>query len=87
MAVCTSKSFRQVALTGVTCATLAASLVPLAQVAVQSPTQVFAAQQCFDTSGNPIPCPISPVPEPSTLLLLAPAAGYMVMRLRQRSKK
>ena len=88
MAVCTSKSFKHVALTSVTCAALTASLIPLAQVAVQSPTHVSAAQGCGnDSDGNPLPCPTTPVPEPSTLLLLAPAAGYLVAKVRGRRAK
>ena len=57
-------------------AALVASLVPLAQVAV-APT-VAAAQQLCPSDG----CPVE-VPEPATLLLLAPAA---VLALRGRRK-
>ncbi len=56
-------------LNGLRSAALVASLVPLAQVAV-APVTVSA--QC---SG----CP-PPVPEPATLLMLAPAAAWVIRR-------
>jgi hypothetical protein len=58
-------------------AALAAALVPLAQVAV-APMSVAA--QC---SGA---CPPA-APEPATLLLLAPAAGALALRVRQNRKR
>lgn len=66
------------ALKHVRSAALAAALVPVAQVAV-APMVVSAQAPC--PSGS---CPPSPVPEPATLLLMAPAAA---MLLRGRRKK
>ena len=63
-------------------ATLAASLVPVALVAAQ-PVTTYAQQPC-DPSAFP---PCDTVPEPATLLLLAPAAAALIVRHRRNSKK
>jgi hypothetical protein len=57
-------------------AALIASLVPVAQIAV-APATVSA--QC--PSGG---CAPSPVPEPTTLLLLAPGAAMLFLRRRKK---
>ena len=60
-------------------AALAASLVPLAQVAV-APMAVSA--QCQPTAIKA--CPTTSVPEPATLLLMAPAAAAVLLLRRRR---
>ena len=57
-------------------AALIASLVPVAQIAVAPAT---LSAQC--PSGG---CPPSPVPEPTTLLLLAPGAAMLFLRRRKK---
>jgi hypothetical protein len=59
-------------------AALAASLVPLAQVAV-APFAVVL--QASDTN------PGTPVPEPSTLVLLASGAGALAWKARRKKQK
>jgi hypothetical protein len=68
----------QAALKTARSAALAASLVPLAQVAV---TPLVVVAQGSGISGG------TPVPEPSTLLLLASGAGALAWKARHKKQK
>jgi hypothetical protein len=58
-------------------AALAATLVPVATIAA-SPVAIYAQNNCGSA-----PCPI---PEPSTLTLLAPAAGAWWLHRRRKKQ-
>jgi len=62
-------------------AALVASLVPLGVVATE---QVAIAQEDCPIPGS---CAAVAVPEPSTLLLLAPAAGALLLKRRRARVK
>jgi hypothetical protein len=69
----TSKIASQTSMNRLRSAALVAALIPVAQVAV-SPVTVSA--QC---SG----CPPTPIPEPAALLMLGPAAAWLIRRRKK----